>query len=605
MQRKNILKKISCITFSGLLAVAQPTAPAGHKAASAQDAGVPGTEGVTAVSSGSEAPATEPQAPATEPQTQAQTQTPATETQTQTQAPTTEPQTQTQTQIPATEPQTQVQTQIPATEPQTQIPSTEPQTQIPTEQTGSLPGTESESASSQTSELPSETGGIAVGMETEPEYVIIGETEPASITQFPSFLVVGDHSLRNENWQINVIASNAAYLGQLSNTYGISIADDFRGVCSQVEQDFAAALADPENFHASNWKDVFAVFLYESRHRNGSGDISAASAPLLSEVFAQMNVPAQIPADNTETVDMAEVFVEEYPIGEQLEQIDRQEELLLSDGTSLGSMGAFKEEYIIGMADARREAARDEQKEQMDRARYDKWLRQKQQQEQQTEPDLRAASITPLTIDDYVQIYGIDAEGKEEIEKYASAECLQLCAIASAEPQIVRASVGSELSEERLRIVTAAYSLVGKVGYFWGGKSTVIGWDNRWGAPAKVTASGSASSGMTRGFGLDCSGFVMYCYYNGLGGSDAGIGGHTTTQWNASVMVDQVNAQPGDLVFYGGPERGDMNHVGVVVGKSADGGLIVAHCSSSMNGVVVGEAWSSGFRYVRTVAALP
>ncbi len=425
-------------------------------------------------------------------------------------------------------------------------------------------------------------------------------------SSLPTFLVIGeDHSLQNENWKINVIASNAAYLGQLFSTYGIRFQDDFRGMCGKVEQEFANTLSDPENFHTSNWRGVWAVFLYEAKERTGACEISADLEPLLAEVFQSMNVPRQVPVDSVETVDMAEVFVDEYPISEELAQIDRQEELLLLGDGSLGSMGLLKETYVGNLVDSKRDATREEQKRQMDQNRYDKWLRQKQAKEQATMPDLRAEAIVAWTIDDYVKNKGIDQQGKAQIEQYASAECLQLCAIASAEPQIVRASLGSDISEQRARIVTAAYRLVGNVGYFWGGKSYAIGWDSRWGTPATVTAAGSATSGSTRRFGLDCSGFALYCYYNGLGGSDAGIGGHTTSQWNASVMVDQVNALPGDLVFYGGPERGDWNHVGIVVGKSTDGGLIVAHCSSSRNGVVVGEAWSSGFRYVRTVPSLP
>ncbi len=38
-------------------------------------------------------------------------------------------------------------------------------------------------------------------------------------------------------------------------------------------------------------------------------------------------------------------------------------------------------------------------------------------------------------------------------------------------------------------------SLVGKVNYFWGGKSLVIGWDSRWGRVEKVTAAGRDGSG--------------------------------------------------------------------------------------------------------------
>ena len=42
--------------------------------------------------------------------------------------------------------------------------------------------------------------------------------------------------------------------------------------------------------------------------------------------------------------------------------------------------------------------------------------------------------------------------------------------------------------EERVNVISAAYSLVGKVGYFWGGKSTVIGEDPGWGTSEKVSA---------------------------------------------------------------------------------------------------------------------
>ena len=64
------------------------------------------------------------------------------------------------------------------------------------------------------------------------------------------------------------------------------------------------------------------------------------------------------------------------------------------------------------------------------------------------------------------------------------------------------------LPPERKAVMEAAYSLVGKVNYLWGGKSSAIGWDSRWGALTKVTAAGSIDTGTTRPFGLDRSGFV-------------------------------------------------------------------------------------------------
>ena len=65
------------------------------------------------------------------------------------------------------------------------------------------------------------------------------------------------------------------------------------------------------------------------------------------------------------------------------------------------------------------------------------------------------------------------------------------------------------LSPEREAVVRTACSLVGKVNYFWGGKSLVIGWDVRWGELRQVTAAGSSTTGTYRPYGLDCSGFVI------------------------------------------------------------------------------------------------
>ena len=54
------------------------------------------------------------------------------------------------------------------------------------------------------------------------------------------------------------------------------------------------------------------------------------------------------------------------------------------------------------------------------------------------------------------------------------------------------------LSPDRRAAVETACRLVGKVNYFWGGKSLVIGWDSRWGTMQKVWAAGSPSTGTYR-----------------------------------------------------------------------------------------------------------
>ena len=144
-------------------------------------------------------------------------------------------------------------------------------------------------------------------------------------------------------------------------------------------------------------------------------------------------------------------------------------------------------------------------------------------------------------------------------------------------------SLPEDLSPEREAVVRTACSLVGKVNYFWGGKSLVIGWDARWGELRQVTAAGSSTTGTYRPYGLDCSGFVDWVFYNQSGGSYViGHGGGATMQHSYCTDISWADAQPGDLVFYP-----DNSHVGIVGGKDANGELLIIHCASGYNNVVI------------------
>ena len=144
-------------------------------------------------------------------------------------------------------------------------------------------------------------------------------------------------------------------------------------------------------------------------------------------------------------------------------------------------------------------------------------------------------------------------------------------------------SLPEGLSPEREAVVRTACSLVGKVNYFWGGKSLVIGWDARWGELRQVTAAGSSTTGTYRPYGLDCSGFVDWVFYNQSGGSYViGHGGGATMQHSYCTDISWADAQPGDLVFYP-----DNSHVGIVGGKDANGELLIIHCASGHNNVVI------------------
>ena len=156
--------------------------------------------------------------------------------------------------------------------------------------------------------------------------------------------------------------------------------------------------------------------------------------------------------------------------------------------------------------------------------------------------------------------------------------------INTAEIEKLLANLPPDLSAERREIVTKACSLVGKVNYFWGGKSSAIGWDNRWGKSMKVTAPGSRTTGTVRPFGLDCSGFVDWVFNNACG-YILGQGGGAHAQHNNCTDITFTEVLPGDLLFYP-----NDSHVGIAVGRDKNGEILVIHCASGYNNVVLTTA---------------
>lgn len=147
-----------------------------------------------------------------------------------------------------------------------------------------------------------------------------------------------------------------------------------------------------------------------------------------------------------------------------------------------------------------------------------------------------------------------------------------------------------DLTMERRMVVTYALALVDKVDYFWGGKSLVLGWDDRWGEPAEVTAEGNDTTGTEQPYGLDCSGFVDWAFYNASGGSYIiGQGGVAAAQHASCTDIAWDEVQPGDLVFY--PED---DHVGIAAGRDGQGRLLVVHCAAGTDGVAISRR--TGFK---------
>lgn len=137
-------------------------------------------------------------------------------------------------------------------------------------------------------------------------------------------------------------------------------------------------------------------------------------------------------------------------------------------------------------------------------------------------------------------------------------------------------------SAARKQVLTTALSLVGKVPYFWGGKSGP-GWNDEWNTPKLVTAAGSTTSGTIRPYGLDCSGFTDWTYKTAMGIS---LYGGTQTQWDNSFAISADQLLPGDLGFLAESDGQGWNHVLIFAGYGEDGRRMWVH-SSSGEGVVL------------------
>ena len=197
-------------------------------------------------------------------------------------------------------------------------------------------------------------------------------------------------------------------------------------------------------------------------------------------------------------------------------------------------------------------------------------------------------TITGKTAAEMVTEYGFTAQQMTAVDELlAQRDMLEelignLTAVSADAADILR-SLPVDLSPERREVIKTACSLVGKVNYFWGGKSLVMGWDNRWGTVQKVTADGSTSTGTYRPYGLDCSGFVDWTFYNATEGNYIiGHGGGAASQHTYCTAISWADALPGDLVFYP-----NDTHVGIVAGWDENGNILIVHCASGYNNVVI------------------
>lgn len=141
-----------------------------------------------------------------------------------------------------------------------------------------------------------------------------------------------------------------------------------------------------------------------------------------------------------------------------------------------------------------------------------------------------------------------------------------------------------ETTGNRLTVIETASKLIGQVPYLWGGKPQKAGYDTSWWT---IGEDGKQK-------GLDCSGFVEYCFWT------AGYP-ESTYQNLASTMIinsyaetiSEEDLQPGDLgLLHDGTAEG-TNHVGIYIGNG-----YWIHCSSAADTVTVNQISFNVFKRV-------
>ena len=202
-----------------------------------------------------------------------------------------------------------------------------------------------------------------------------------------------------------------------------------------------------------------------------------------------------------------------------------------------------------------------------------------------TEKDL-TITITAKTAFEMASAYGFSTHQISALDELLQQRDVllelagNLTAISAATSKVLK-ELPEDLPEDREAVIRVASSLVGKVNYFWGGKSDAIGWDNRWGQLYEVTAADSPTTGTYRPYGMDCSGYVDWAFNNALG-YIIGHGGGAMMQHTYCTDIAWDEAQIGDLAFYP-----DDEHVGIVAGWDESGNILIVHCASGYNNVVI------------------
>lgn len=142
--------------------------------------------------------------------------------------------------------------------------------------------------------------------------------------------------------------------------------------------------------------------------------------------------------------------------------------------------------------------------------------------------------------------------------------------------EYLNALLVSGISSERKRLIKKAISLVGKVPYEWGGKASDGKYDTTWWT---IDEDGNQK-------GLDCSGYVQWCFAGNILSKLDKINNlsSTGTILTSTVPITEEELQPGDLGLRHSGDSEETNHVGIYLGNG-----YWIHCSSEKGTVAIDQ----------------
>lgn len=152
-----------------------------------------------------------------------------------------------------------------------------------------------------------------------------------------------------------------------------------------------------------------------------------------------------------------------------------------------------------------------------------------------------------------------------------------------------------DIGTARQAFVDFSLDYVGAIPYWFGGKPSSKSWDSSWGTTAPSSNpyyTYNTGKGRTA-LGLDCSGFVGWCYWNAFDTQP----GCSTSNFTTSLGLSQtsfMNMKPGDIGLSNVPGS-PSNHIGIFVGFDENGKALWVHCNGSTANVAVNNY--NGFKF--------